>query len=190
MCDFDNLGETVKFNSHLNSNFMSNCQHQQHLSGVLSPRQIALFPMCIHIKIVIEKLEISKLILENPLWQEGNSPNRIGFNFVMTLCRGYFWISSLTLGYEMRPNLSINRKRIFWVWKVKSIKISDLLEWRHKLDGWYGIFSQTVWPVRIFPHFKGFEGFFNIQLEWIICINQYLGAREGFFSNTKEFFCT
>ena len=113
MCDFDNLGETVKFNSHLNSNFMSNCQHQQHLSGVLSPRQIALFPMCIHIKIVIEKLEISKLILENPLWQEGNPPNRIGFNFVMTLCRGYFWISLLTLGYEMRPNLSINRKRIF-----------------------------------------------------------------------------
>ena len=67
--------------------------------------------MCIHIKIVIEKLEISKLILENPLWQEGNPPNRIGFNFVMALCRGYFWISLLTLGYEMRPNLSINEKK-------------------------------------------------------------------------------
>ena len=123
-------GETVKFNSHLNSNFMSNCQHQQHLRGSVTKADCTISN--VHPYQNCEKLEISKLILENPLWQGGNPPNRIGFNFVMTLCRGYFWISLLTLGYEMRPNLSINRKRIFWVWKVKSIKISDLLEWRHK----------------------------------------------------------
>ena len=111
MCDFDNLGETVKFNSHLNSNFMSNCQHQQHLRGSVTKADCTISN--VHPYQNCEKLEISKLILENPLWQEGNPPNRIGFNFVMTLCRGYFWISLLTLGYEMRPNLSINRKRIF-----------------------------------------------------------------------------
>ena len=111
MCDFDNLGETVKFNSHLNSNFMSNCQHQQHLRGSVTKADCTISN--VHPYQNCEKLEISKLILENPLWQEGNSPNRIGFNFVMTLCRGYFWISLLTLGYEMRPSLSINRRRIF-----------------------------------------------------------------------------